>query len=187
MEKRDGGFTIWFTGLSGAGKTTIAEWVAGEFKRRQNIRFQLLDGDMLRAIHKDLGFSKEDRIKNIERAVYIAQLLNRHDVHVLASFITPYQVMRDYCRKQLDRYIEVYVHCPLSECIARDVKGLYQKALAGEIRHFTGISDPFEEPANPDLVIHTDKEAPAASAQRVIRYLEQKGWIPPKEKENEAP
>lgn len=172
------GFTLWFTGLSGSGKTTLAEKVAEVFKQRNLLRFQVLDGDILRAIHNDLKFTKEDRKKNIERAVFIAQRLNAHGVNVLAAFITPYQVMRNFCRKQLKQYIEIYVQCPLEECIRRDVKGLYQKALAGKIEHFTGISDPFEEPVNPDLVINTMHKKPDESVQQIITYLEQKGLIP---------
>lgn len=182
MEQK--GVTLWLTGLSGAGKTTIARLVEDRLKKERNIRIQMLDGDILReVINRELGFTKQDRFTQIKRAAFIAKLLTDHGVIVLASFITPYQSMRDYCRSQISQYKELYVQCPLSKCIDRDVKGLYKQALAGEIDHFTGISDPYEEPVQPDLVIKTAKETPEQSAERVIRFLEKEGYIPRREVE----
>jgi adenylylsulfate kinase len=175
---RQTGFTLWLTGLSGAGKTTVAQAVATHLQEKERMKVQLLDGDLLReVINQDLGFSREDRFRNVERAAFIAHLLNTHGVIVLASFITPYQEMRDYCRRNIADYLEVYVKCPLSHCIRRDVKGLYKRALAGEIPHFTGVNDPFEEPANPDLILETDQESPEESMKRVLSFLEQKGFL----------
>lgn len=172
------GLTIWFTGFSGAGKTTIAK-LTGEECNRRKIPFQLLDGDILReGINKGLGFSKDDRFIQIKQAVFITNLLNKHGVLVLASFITPYEEMRDYCRKCIQNYLEVYVKCSLEECIKRDVKGLYKKALAGEINNFTGISDPYEEPTKANLILNTEEERPKQSARKVIRLLEKIQAIP---------
>ncbi|SEN41939.1 adenylylsulfate kinase [Lihuaxuella thermophila] len=177
MEQK--GITLWFTGLSGAGKTTVARLVEERLNREHRLRVQLLDGDVLREVmNRDLGFSKEDRFMHIQRAAFIAKLLTDHGVIVLASFITPYQEMRDYCRRQIENYAEIYVKCPLNVCMERDVKGLYKKALAGKIDHFTGISDPYEEPVNPDLVIETLAETPEESAERVIQYLSRQRSIP---------
>jgi adenylylsulfate kinase len=173
------GVTLWFTGLSGAGKTTVARMVEERLKREYQLRVQLLDGDVLREVmNRDLGFSREDRFMHIQRAAFIANMLTEHGVIVLASFITPYQEMRDYCRRQIENYAEIYIKCPLSVCIERDVKGLYKKALEGKIENFTGISDPYEEPLNPDLVIETLTETPEESAERVIQYLSRQRYIP---------
>lgn len=171
------GTVVWFTGLSGAGKTTISQLVAEKLQAR-NVRHHLLDGDEVRAhLTKDLGFSKADRFTNIERVAYVANLLTQHDLIVLASFITPYQNMRDYCRKTIRSYVEVYVKCSLEECIRRDVKGMYQRALKREINHFTGISDPFETPLAPELILHSDKVSAETCANQVITFLEQAGYI----------
>ncbi|MBA4494475.1 adenylyl-sulfate kinase [Paenactinomyces guangxiensis] len=176
MEQK--GIALWLTGLSGAGKTTIAYLVGQRLKNDHHVRVQVLDGDLLRKVFsKDLGFTREDRFRHIERAAFIAKLLIEHGVITIASFITPYQEMRDYCRKQIGSFAEIYIKCPLSECIERDVKGLYKKALKGKIPYFTGISDPYEEPVNPDLVIETATESPDESAERVIHFLGRKGYI----------
>lgn len=165
------GFTLWFTGLSGAGKTTIAKLVESLLHAKQINRIQLLDGDLLREVmNQDLGFNREDRMKQIQRAAFITQLLNQHGVHVLASFITPYEEMRDYCRSHIRNYHEIYVGCSLEECIHRDVKGLYKKAIAGQIDQFTGISDPFEIPMKSDLILDTVLETPEESAEKVLTY-----------------
>ncbi|MBD2871513.1 adenylyl-sulfate kinase [Paenibacillus arenilitoris] len=171
------GVAVWFTGLSGTGKTTICRLVEAELIN-YGIRVEVLDGDEVRKrLTADLGFSKEDRQKNIERVAFVAKLLTRNDVIVLASFITPYRHMRDYCRQEISSFIEVFVKCSLAECIRRDVKGLYKKALKGEIHGFTGISDPFEEPENPDIVLDTENEAPDESAAIIIHYLMQHQYI----------
>jgi adenylyl-sulfate kinase len=172
------GFTLWMTGLSGAGKTTIAKIVEAELKAR-GLKIERLDGDVVRqSLTRDLGFSKEDRDKNIERVMFVAKLLSRNGVGVIASFISPYRAVRDMVRRETTNFIEVYVQAPLEVCIQRDVKGMYAKALAGEIENFTGISDPYEEPLNPEIVLHTDRETPEESAARLIAYLEEKGFIP---------
>lgn len=177
MEKN--GFVLWLTGFSGSGKTTIAKRVEAKLQKEGAAQIQLLDGDILReGMNKHLGFSKQDRLIQIEQATFIAKLLIGHGVGVIASFITPYQEMREHCRLQLgDNYAEVYVKCPIEECIKRDVKGLYKKALSGDISHFTGISDPFEEPTLPELTIETHVMTPDQSAEQVVQFLQQKGWL----------
>ncbi|MDF2648672.1 MAG: adenylyl-sulfate kinase [Paenibacillus sp.] len=171
------GVTVWFTGLSGAGKTTISGLVEAEL-RQSGKKVEALDGDVVRRnLTADLGFSKEDRFTNIQRVAYVAKLLTRNDIIVLASFISPYQEMRDYCRKEIGSFIEVFVKCPLEECISRDVKGLYKKALKGEISHFTGITDHFEEPMNPDVVVETGVETPQESAAIIMAYLARNHYV----------
>ena len=171
------GVTVWFTGLSGAGKTTISRAIEQKLKE-YNVRVEVLDGDLVReSLTSDLGFSKEDRQRNIERVSFVSKLLARNDVLVLASFITPYQYMRDYARKEIGTFIEVYVKCSLEECIRRDAKGLYKKALAGEIDGFTGISDIFEVPPSPDLILDTEQEKIEECAQKVLNFLHQHGYI----------
>ncbi|MDQ0897078.1 MULTISPECIES: adenylyl-sulfate kinase [unclassified Paenibacillus] len=171
------GVTVWFTGLSGAGKTTISGLVEAEL-RQSGKKVEALDGDVVRRnLTADLGFSKEDRFTNIQRVAYVATLLTRNDIIVLASFISPYQEMRDYCRKEIGSFIEVFVKCPLEECISRDVKGLYKKALKGEISHFTGITDHFEEPMNPDVVVETGVETPQESAAIIMAYLARNHYV----------
>lgn len=171
------GVTVWFTGLSGAGKTTIAR-IVEERLRAFGYRVERLDGDVVRkGLTRDLGFSKEDRDKNIERVTFVAKLLTRNNVIVLASFISPYRAVRDRSRKEIGEFVEVFVKCPLEVCIQRDVKGMYKKAIAGEIPNFTGISDPYEEPLSPDLVVETHKETPDDSAKKVLAKLEELGYI----------
>ena len=172
------GFTVWMTGLSGAGKTTIAKIVEAELKRR-GMRIERLDGDVVRqSLTRDLGFSKGDRDKNIERVTFVAKLLSRNDVGVIACFISPYQAVRDMVRRETTNFIEVFVHAPLEVCVERDVKGMYAKAFAGEIENFTGVSDPYEEPVNPEIVLNTHLETPEESAARLIAYLEKRGLVP---------
>ncbi len=176
MEQK--GFTLWFTGLSGAGKTTIAIRLEEELKKR-GLRVERLDGDIVRqSLTRDLGFTKADRDKNIERVTFVAKLLSRNHVAVLASFISPYQAVRDQVRQETTNFIEVFVEVPLEEAIERDVKGLYKKALAGEIENFTGVSDPYEEPLNPEIRIPTHQESVEESVQRVLAYLEEQGYVP---------
>lgn len=171
------GYTLWFTGLSGAGKTTLGNLVEMELKTR-GIKVECLDGDVIRqGLCRDLGFSPEDRMKNIERVCFVAKLLNHNGIWVMASFITPYRSMRSLCRNELSNYIEVYVQCHRDVLINRDIKGLYKKAIAGEIANFTGISDPFEEPDNPDIVVQTDRETPEESRVKIITWLKDKKLI----------
>ena len=170
------------TGLSGAGKTTIALILESELKAR-GVRIERLDGDVVRqSLTRDLGFTKEDRDKNIERVTFVAKLLSRNEVGVVCSFISPYQAVRDQVRAETTNFIEVFVHAPLEVCAERDVKGLYKKAFAGEIPNFTGVSDPYEAPENADIVINTHEETPEESAQRLIAYLEEGNFIPVVEK-----
>jgi adenylyl-sulfate kinase len=172
------GFTLWFTGLSGAGKTTIAKLVEEQMRAR-GLRVERLDGDIVRqGLTRDLGFSKEDRDKNIERVTFVAKLLTRNNVGVLCAFISPYRARRELSRQEIGEFIEVYVECPLEECARRDVKGMYAKALAGEIPNFTGVSDPYEPPENPEIVCHTAEETPEESAAKIMAYLEHHGYIP---------
>ena len=172
------GFVFWMTGLSGAGKTTIALDVEAQLKAR-GIKIERLDGDVVReSLTRDLGFSKEDRDKNIERVTFVAKLLSRNEVGVLASFISPYQETRDMIREQTTNFVECFIHAPLEVVAERDVKGLYEKAFAGEIPNFTGVSDPYEAPENADIVINTHEETVPESSARVIAYLEERGFIP---------
>jgi adenylyl-sulfate kinase len=171
------GFTLWFTGLSGSGKTTIAQGVEQELRRR-GLRVERLDGDTVRqGLTRDLGFSKEDRDKNIERVTFVAKLLTRNGVAVLCSFISPYRERRALTRQEIGEFIEVYVECPLEVCMQRDVKGLYEKAIAGQIPEFTGISDPYEPPENAEIICHTAEETPEQSVAKVLSYLEEHGYI----------
>ena len=171
------GFVLWLTGLSGSGKSTIAEIVEGELVARHTM-VERLDGDIVReGLTRDLGFSKEDRAKNIERVTFVAKLLSRNGVGCICSFISPYQSIRDNVRIDTTNFIEVFVDASLDAVIERDVKGLYKKAIAGEIPNFTGISDPFEAPETPDLHIQTDDETPLESANQIIEYLEDRGLI----------
>lgn len=173
------GFVVWFTGFSGAGKTTLAKLVEADLRGR-GMRVERLDGDTVRqSLTRDLGFSKEDRDKNIERVTFVAKLLSRNQVAVLAAFIAPYREARAMIRRETTNFIEVFVDAPLDVCISRDTKGLYAKAMAGEIPNFTGISDPYEVPETPDLHIRTDQETPEQSAVRVLGLLSARGFLPP--------
>ena len=174
------GFVVWFTGLSASGKTTLAKSVEEELRRRGFSYAQRLDGDVVRQdLTRDLGFSKEDRDENIHRVTFVAELLSKNGVATTCSFISPYRKARANARARCHNFIEVYTYCPLETLIERDPKGLYAKALAGEITGFTGIDDPYEEPENPDIIVHTDKETVAESTEVILRHLEQQGLIPP--------
>jgi len=174
------GFVVWFTGLSASGKTTLAKSVEEELRRRGFSYAQRLDGDVVRQdLTRDLGFSKEDRDENIRRVTFVAELLSKNGVATTCSFISPYRKARANARARCHNFIEVYTYCPLETLIERDPKGLYAKALAGEITGFTGIDDPYEEPENPDIIVHTDKETVAESTEVILRHLEQQGLIPP--------
>ncbi len=172
------GFTVWFTGLSGAGKTTISDAIEPVLRERGVTKLEKLDGDVVRThLSKGLGFSKEDRDTNIRRIGWVAEVLTRNGVCVLASAISPYREIRDEVRRNVGQFIEVYVKCSIPELTRRDVKGLYQKAINGEIKNFTGISDPYEEPLNADVVVDTETEELAESVAKVLARLEQKGFI----------
>jgi len=171
------GFTLWFTGLSGAGKSTLAAAVSAELGRR-GIPVEVLDGDEVRQnLSKGLGFSREDRDTNIRRIGYVAKLLTRNGVAVITAAISPYRAIRDEVREAIGTFIEVYVKASLDECIRRDTKGLYRRALAKEIPQFTGVSDPYEEPLSPELVIDTEREKLTESAARVIDRLLELGHL----------
>ena len=171
------GFVLWFTGLSGSGKSIIADKVAEKLKER-GLRIERLDGDIVRkSLTKDLGFSENDRNENIKRVTFVAKLLSRNDVGVIASFISPYREIRKHVRNEVTNFIEVYTKCPLDVCIQRDPKGLYKKALNGEIENFTGVSHPYEEPENPEILLETDKESIEESVEKVIKKLEEFGLV----------
>ncbi len=168
----DEGFTLWFTGLSGAGKSTLATLAAVELRNRGH-RVEILDGDEVRTnLSKGLGFSKEDRDTNIRRIGYVCRLLARNGVVAISAAISPYRAIRDEVRAQHDRFFEVYVKCPLETLVERDIKGLYKRALKGEIPAFTGVSDPYEEPLNPELVVESHIESVEQSLARLIGALE---------------
>lgn len=171
------GVTVWFTGLSGAGKTTISHALA-EWLQEQGIKFEVLDGDIVRQnLTKGLGFSKADRDENIRRIGFVAHLLTRNDVLVLVSAISPYREIRDEVRQRIGNFVEVYVNAPLQVCEERDVKGLYQKARAGEIKAFTGIDDPYEPPLHPEVECRTDQETLTESLAKVITTLQRLGYL----------
>ena len=171
------GLVLWFTGFSGAGKTTVADKV-NEALENKGITVQRLDGDLVRQVlTRDLGFSKEDRDINIERVAFVAELLSKHGIIVLATFISPYRRHRELVKSKANNFAEIFVNAPLETCERRDVKGLYKKARAGEIKDFTGISDPYEVPDNPDLILNTHEEDIDESVQKVIDYLNKSGYI----------
>lgn len=171
------GFVLWFTGFSGAGKSTIADLVS-EMLRKRDVPVELLDGDVVRThLSKGLTFSKEDRDTNVRRIAWVAALLSRHGVVAITAAISPYVAIRAEARAMADEFVEVFVDAPLEKCRERDVKGLYAQADRGEIPNFTGVSDPYEPPPAPEVHVHTDQETPEESAQRVIDYLEQRGLI----------
>ena len=176
------GFVVWFTGLPASGKTTLAKAVEQELKNRGVPHVQRLDGDIVRQdLTRDLGFSKEDRDENIRRVSFVAGLLAQNGVATLCAFVSPYREARRAARARAPRFVEVYCRCDLSTLIQRDPKGLYKKALAGEIKGFTGIDDPYEEPENPEVICDTDRETVAESTAKIIRYLEDHGLIPARE------
>jgi len=180
------GFTLWFTGLSGAGKTTIAEIVERELRQRLGT-VEVLDGDIVRTnLSKGLGFSREDRDTNVLRIGFVANLLTRNGVGVIVSAISPFKEARDQVRRRIIDFVEVFVDAPLEVCAERDVKGLYKKAFSGEIPQFTGVSDPYEAPTSPELHIKTNEEEPRDSARRVIVKLEELGYLVPVEQPSRA-
>ncbi len=173
------GTTIWLTGLSGAGKSTIANLLARRL-RAGGAKVEVLDGDVIRTnLSKGLGFSKEDRDTNIRRIGFVCGLLSRNGVIAIAAAISPYRNLRQEVRATNTNFVEVFTDCPLDTLVERDVKGLYKKALAGEIKNFTGVSDPYEEPDNPEVRIDSDAETPEESAGKVWEYLVKSGLIRP--------
>lgn len=172
------GATLWFTGLSGSGKTTISN-ILEETLKQSGYKVEVLDGDVVRTnLSKGLGFSKEDRDINIKRIGFVCNLLSRNGVIAIAAAISPYREVRNSVRELVgDGFIEIYCECPLEVLVERDVKGLYKKALAGEIENFTGVSDPYEEPENPEVMVYSSTETPEESAERILNYLVERSII----------
>ena len=172
------GFTLWFTGQSGAGKSTLANQVRDVLLER-GMKVEVLDGDVVRQnLSKGLGFSKEDRDTNIRRIGFVCHLLARNDVVAIAAAISPYKSIRDENRKLIGRFVEVYCKCDIETLKARDPKGLYEKALRGELPNFTGVSDPYEPPAEPEVIVDTAAEDEAVSLDKILRKLEEMGYVP---------
>ena len=173
------GFTVWMTGLSGAGKSTISSLLEQRLCDA-GLGVEVLDGDVVRThLSKGLGFSREDRDTNILRIAFVASLLTRHGVAAITAAISPFAETRQRAREQIGPdFVEVYVHCPLEELVRRDVKGLYAKALRGEVQNFTGVSDPYEEPEHPDVTVHTDRETVEQSVEKILAILRQRGYLP---------
>jgi adenylyl-sulfate kinase len=171
------GFTVWFTGLSGAGKSTLANLLDEELRRR-GMKVEVLDGDVIRThLSKGLGFSKEDRDTNIRRIGWVCQVLSRNGVVAIAAAISPYRAIRDEVRTNVGDFVEVYAEAPISVLAERDVKGLYKKALAGEIKNFTGVSDPYEAPEHAEVVCHSDRESVQESLNKILAALQAKGYL----------
>ncbi len=171
VKANPGGVTIWFTGLPSSGKSTIADALAGTL-REKGFKVERLDGDMIRKnLWGELGYTKQDRDENIRRAAFLAGLLTRNGIMTITTFISPYRELRQYARESIGAFVEVYVKCPVEICMQRDPKGLYRKALAGEISNFTGVSDPYEEPLNPEVLIDSNKETVEASVTKVMDKL----------------
>jgi len=172
------GSVIWFTGLPCSGKTTLAR-LLHESLEGKGVPAEIFDGDIVRQrLTKGLGFSKEDRLENVRRIAFVAHLLARHGVVSIVAAISPYQEARDEIRKEFENYIEIFVDCPLEVCQARDVKGMYKKAREGHIKHFTGVSDPYEVPTAPDFVVKTSLESQTESVSRILRFVTEKGLLP---------
>jgi adenylyl-sulfate kinase len=173
------GLTVWFTGLPSSGKSTLARMLERVLVERGQ-RVEVLDGDEVRLrLSRGLGFSKEDRDENIRRITYVAKLITRCDGVAITCAISPYRALRDEARQEIGRFIEIYVKCALEVCIDRDVKGLYAKALRGEIPVFTGISDPYEAPLAPEVTVETDQESPEESLAKILQQLEELGYLGP--------
>ena len=171
------GFTLWLTGMSGAGKSTISDRLIARLRDAQ-AKVELLDGDIVRTnLSQGLGFSREDRDTNIRRIGFVSELLSRNGVIVVVAAISPYRDTREEVKRKIRNFIEVFVECPLDVLAQRDVKGLYKKALSGEVGNFTGISDPYEPPLNPDVVVRSDRETVDESVDRIWRALERKGLV----------
>lgn len=171
------GFTIWFTGLSGAGKSTLANLIAEDMRAR-GMKVEILDGDVVRTnLSKGLGFSKEDRDTNIRRIGWVCEVLSRNGVVAIAAAISPYREIRDELRGKIANFVEIYVEAPIEVLAERDVKGLYKKALAGEIKNFTGVSDPYEPPLNPEIVCNSATETVEQSRARIMSRLAELGYL----------
>ncbi|RLF08882.1 MAG: adenylyl-sulfate kinase [Thermoprotei archaeon] len=174
MEK---GFVIWITGLPASGKTTVARIVADKL-RSMGLKVEMLDGDEVRKwLSPEAGFTREDRERHLRRVAYVSKLLARNGVAVIASFVSPYRKIRSEIRQIIESenipFIEVYAKCSLQKCIERDPKGLYKKALAGEIKHFTGLDDPYEEPENPEVTLDTENTSPKENAEKLLNYIKE--------------
>jgi len=173
------GFTIWFTGLSGAGKSTLTTRLETILRERGH-KVEVLDGDIVRTnLSKGLGFSKEDRDTNVLRIAFVADLLTRNGVAVITAAISPYSNIREQARQQIGHFVEVYVSCSIEELTRRDVKGLYAKALRGEILNFTGVSDPYEAPLNPEVIVDTERETVEESVVKILAKLEALNYLNP--------
>lgn len=171
------GFTLWFTGLSGSGKSTVSQHIFGRL-RQAGRKVELLDGDVVRTnLSQGLGFEKADRDMNVKRIGFVCELLSRNGVIAVVAAISPYREARAAVKRKIERFVEVYVECPVSVLAERDVKGLYKRALAGEVPYFTGVSDPYEAPEEPDLTLHSDKETAAESIERVWALLQKRELI----------
>lgn len=176
-ERKEHGFVVWLTGLSGSGKSTIARGLEKELRTR-GLKVEAFDGDEVRKnLSKGLGFSKEDRDTHNKRVIYVCRLLVRNGVNAIVSLISPYRSTRAYARKQLPNFVEVYMKCSLEECIRRDPKGLYKKALAGEITNMTGIQDPYEEPLNSELTLNTESDTSKQNIRKILEKLRNLGYI----------
>src|SRR5205814_2915628 len=174
-------FTIWFTGLSGAGKSTLSEIIEERLKARER-NVEILDGDIVRThLSKGLGFSREDRDTNIKRIAFVCSLLTRNRVICISAAIAPYREAREWARREIGDFVEVYLKCPIEVCRQRDVKGLYKLVDEGKIKNFTGVDDPYEEPENPEVVVETDKESTEESVQKIFAKLEEFGYLLPEE------
>jgi adenylylsulfate kinase len=173
------GFTIWFTGLPCSGKSTIAVLLAKIIKEERGM-VEIMDGDVVRTnLSKGLGFSREDRETNLNRIAFVCNLLSRNGVPAIGAAISPFENCRQFARDLIgENFIEVYARCPVEKCIERDVKGMYKKALAGEIKGFTGVDDPFDEPESPEMICDTDQETPEESTQKIVDYLRSRGLLP---------
>jgi adenylyl-sulfate kinase len=172
------GLTIWLTGLPRAGKSTIAGLVAGRLRARGTERLEILDGDLVRdGLCRDLGFSRADRTENIRRIAFVSKLLTRNGVAVIVAAISPYREDREFAREEIQSFVEIWCKASVEACAARDYKGLYEKAMRGEITNLTGVNDPYEEPEDADLVLDTESETPEQGAERIMELLENRGFL----------
>jgi len=171
------GFVVWLTGLPASGKTELAQRLEKEL-REKDLKVEVLDGDEVRKnLSPELGFSKEDRESHAKRVVYLSRLLSRNGVSVIVALISPYREFREYARSEIDRFLEIWVKCSLKTCIERDPKGLYQKALRGEIKDFTGIQDPYEPPLNPEVIVDTEKDTVEEGVKKILLKLQEEGFL----------